>query len=72
MNGRGPRFRVWRGPGIRILANEECEEEFRRPVSQQQDQPLKYVIDVQAMVANAFQQLNDLVSMGKKVYGRCF
>ncbi len=67
MNGRDPRFRVWRGLGIRSSANEECEEEFRRPVPQQQSQPFESAIDVQAMVANAFQQLDDHVLMGKKV-----
>ncbi len=34
---------------------------------QQWSQPLESAIDVQAMAANAFQQLDDLVSMGKKV-----
>ncbi len=67
MNGRDPRFRVWRGLGIKNLTYEECEEKFRKPMPQQWSQPLESAIDVQAMAANAFQQLDDLVSMGKKV-----
>jgi hypothetical protein len=53
-NGRDPRFRVWRRPSNKNLLNKEWEEEFRR-LTKQQTQPLNVAIDMQAMVANAFQ-----------------
>ncbi len=61
-NGRDPRFRVWRCPSNKNSLNKEWEEEFRR-LTKQQTQPLNVAIDMQAMVANAFQQLNDPISL---------
>ncbi len=65
-NGRDLRFRVWRGQSTRDSSNEKWEEEFKRSLPQQQSQPFNFTIDVQAMVANAFQQLDDPMSMEKR------
>ncbi len=64
-NGRDVSFQVWKGLGNRDSSNEEWEEESKVP-NKHQFQELNSRMDIQGMVANAFQQVDELVSLEKK------
>jgi hypothetical protein len=65
-NGRDVRFQVWRGLDNRDSLNEEWEEESKVP-NKKQSQKLDSRMNIQGMVVNAFQQVDELVSLKERV-----
>jgi hypothetical protein len=53
-NGRDPKYKVWRGLANIYSSNEEWEEEFRVP-TRQQTQKLDSIVDMRAIVVDAFE-----------------